>query len=182
MPELIRVRVEAFTEVIEGDIEADEISNLSVMSPLTNWEVANDAISRGRVLGNGIGGHFHAYNEYYGVTGFAEDYRFGTNAMGAHSLIIRVYSELGFLGLGAYLGFIFLGLREAARDRKPWLILGAIYLIGRMIKLGGFMEIGLPIFILAPFAFNQVFVSSPEISSKRRGPRPKIRASAVAQS
>lgn len=172
LPEAIRDRIGAFSEAVEGDSVAFEVTNLSVLSPLTNWEVAGDGFAKGRILGNGIGGHYHAYHEYYGLTSFADDYRFGTNAIGGHSLFIRTFSELGLLGLAAYLAVVVFGLREASRDLKPWLILAAIHLIGRMIKLGGFMEIGLPLFILAPFAFKQVFSSPLKAKPRRRGMQP----------
>jgi hypothetical protein len=181
LPDVIRDRLGAFTEAVEGEGAAYEVTNLSVLSPLTNWEVAGDGFAKGRILGNGIGGHYHAYHEYYGSTSFADDYRFGTNAIGGHSLFIRSFSELGLLGLTAYLGLVFLGLREASRDLKPWLILLAIHLIGRMIKLGGFMEIGLPLFILAPFAFNQVFATTAKARTRRRRARPLNRSPAIVQ-
>lgn len=181
LPDEIRKRIGDFSEAVEGDGASYEATNLSVLSPLTNWEVAGDGFARGRILGKGIGGHYHAYHEYYGLTSFADDYRFGTNAISGHSLFIRSFSEFGLLGLAAYLGLVFLGLREASRDLRPWLILLAIHLIGRMIKLGGFMEIGLPLFILAPFAFNQVFATTAKASTRRRRARPLNRATAIAQ-
>jgi hypothetical protein len=178
LPDPIRDRLGAFTEAVEGESAAHEVTNLSVLSPLTNWEVAGDGFAKGRILGNGIGGHYHAYHEYYGLSSFADDYRFGTNAIGGHSLFIRTFSELGLLGVAAYLGLVLLGLREASGDRRPWLIFAAIYLIGRMIKLGGFMEIGLPMFILAPFAFKQVFSSTLQAKPRRRGMQPVNRVPA----
>lgn len=141
-----------------GEIGSDlgQIYNLSVLSPLSNWEVAEDSVKMGRIFGNGLGGHFYAYMDHFRETAYSLRARFGTNAIGGHSLLIRAISEFGVVGLAVYFRWVFLGLSRVRDEHRIWWTLSAIYLIGRAIKLGGFFELGLPIFILAPFIFDRL--------------------------
>jgi hypothetical protein len=153
LPEEVKKRVEASEEVFVEGKEVHEIRNKSLLSPLSNWEVACASLGKGRLLGNGIGGHFHAYHEHFGTITFFDSKNFAVNAIGGHSLFIRMASELGLLGLGVYLYWIWKGAVMASRGACVWWTLSAVYFVGRGIKLGGFFEIGMPIFVLAPLVF-----------------------------
>jgi len=153
LPESIRDRIQALEEAADED-NVSRVTNLSVFSPLSNWEVAFETLRKGRWLGNGIGGHSFAYEEHFGTIGTLSKDRYGTNSIGAHSLFIRVFSELGLIGMGFYFFWIVRGGLAAVRERDIWWTLSAVYLVGRVVKLGGFFELGLPIFILAPLAFH----------------------------
>lgn len=173
LPEEIQERISA----IEGE-EATEargvadITNLSLFSILSNWEVAVDTLKQGRVLGNGFGGHADAYTAHYGDQMLLLDDRFGFNLIAGHSLFIRVFSEMGLLGLLLYLFWIWKGLRWANEPRRLWWTLSAIYLIGRIFKLGGYFEVGMPIFIVAPL----VYYGWKDVEPARRRIRARRRA------
>jgi hypothetical protein len=154
LPEILRDRIDASEDAIRSGSSMNEIRSLSVLSPLSNWEVAVATLQNGRILGNGIGGHTHAYLDHFRNSSFAADYRFGMNAVSAHCLLIRSFSELGIGGLLAYLVFFFRGIIRIGCPGAIWWTLLSIYLAGRALKLGGFFELGCPIFMLAPFAYS----------------------------
>ena len=122
-------------------------------------------IEKGRIFGNGFGGHYYAYFDYFRGFDFKFREHFGTNAIAGHSLFIRFVSEFGVPGLIGYVVWIFFGLSKARREDQIWWTLSAIYLFGRILKLGGLFELGLPIFLLAPLVFYQTGNSK---SRKRR--------------
>lgn len=153
LPQAMQEKFNAFADSTDSKAESGDIRNLSVLSPVSNWAVATDTIGRGRILGNGFGGHSFAYFEYFEGSGFSSVQAFGTNAIGGHSLFIRVVSEFGLLGFFTYIAFIIKGLLLVKSGRQIWWTLLAIVLVGRVVKLGGMFELGLPIFILVPIVF-----------------------------
>ena len=166
LPSGIQDRVAALNTVSVTDVNTGDADNMSVVSPISNWEVAIDSvIEKGRIFGNGFGGHYYAYFDYFRGFDFKFRQHFGINAIAGHSLFIRFVSEFGILGFLGYVGWIFFGLSKAHREDQIWWTLSAIYLFGRIIKLGGLFELGLPIFLLAPLVFYQIGKSN---SQKRR--------------
>ena len=154
LPEQFRERVDSLSEVAEGDVKAFKVQNLTVFSAATNLEVAFGSIAKGRLLGNGFGGHVSAYSEHVEEQGYQLDYREGTNAVSGHSLLIRVFSEFGVIGLLVYLFWMMKALRSRGDKHKQWWTLSGVYFFGRILKLGGYFEVGMPIFFLAPLIFN----------------------------
>lgn len=154
LPDIIRERVDALSEVAEGDTNAFNVQNLTVFSAATNLEVATSSVAKGRVLGNGFGGHVSAYSEHIAEQGYQLDYREGTNAVSGHSLVIRIFSEFGIAGILAYLFWILKSLRSRGDSQNPWWTMSGVYFFGRIFKLGGYFEVGMPLFFLAPLIFN----------------------------
>ena len=162
LPSVIQDRVSALNKVSVTDIDTGDMDNMSVVSPLSNWEVAIDSVvEKRRIFGNGFGGHYYAYFDYFRGFDFKFREYFGINAIAGHSLFIRSVSEFGILGFLGYIGWIFFGLSKARREDQVWWTLSAIYLFGRIIKLGGLFELGLPIFLLAPLVFYRIGKSNP---------------------
>jgi len=157
LPETVRDRIEATEQSMEKENTIDSTSNLTILSPLTNWKVAMDTMEKGRILGNGLGGHRDAYLNYYKGSAFSMRDRFETNSIGGHCLFIRSVSEFGLLGMVVYVWWLFKGLASAAKGSQIWWTLSAVYMVGRSIKLAGFFELGLPIFILAPLIFYRKY-------------------------
>jgi hypothetical protein len=158
LPRNIRMRIDAVKSFTEGEGELDDVRNLSLVSPLSNWMVAMDSLERGRLFGNGLGGHYYAYMDYFEGSLFSERKMFGINSVGGHSFLIRSISEFGLVGLAVYCGWVFIGFTKASTGERIWWTLSAVFLLGRAIKLGGLFDMGTPIFLLAPFIFDRVQV------------------------
>jgi hypothetical protein len=172
LPDLIRERVDALSDVAEGNTNAFEVRNLTVFSAATNLEVAVSSITKGRLLGNGFGGHVSAYSEHIADQGYQLDYREGTNAVSGHSLVIRILSEFGIAGLLAYLFWLLKGLRSRGDFKNPWWTMSGVYFFGRIFKLGGYFEVGMPLFFPAPLIFKEAPIKRrrPSIPTRRRPP------------
>lgn len=155
LPNIVQQKIAALSDSKFGEIASAGATNLSVLSPISNWEVAKDTILSGRLLGNGFGGHQSAYYEYFEGSTFSFNARFGINSIGGHSLFIRSVSEFGLFGLFIYAILILRGFFNAQKSIHIWTTLLAIFLVGRVVKLGGYFELGLPLFVLAPLVFNR---------------------------
>tara|TARA_B110000908_G_scaffold149064_1_gene182065 strand:+ start:743 stop:1963 length:1221 start_codon:yes stop_codon:yes gene_type:complete len=153
LPAEIATRIEASQSYSENGGELESQSNASVLSAASNWEVAKTTIQRGRILGNGFGGHSHAYHEILGDTSFANHINYGTNDISGHCLLIRCISEFGFLGIAFYVLWMMRGIKAIVSEQQIWWALSAVYLVGRMVKIGGFMDYGMPIYMMAPIIF-----------------------------
>lgn len=76
-----------------------EMLNLSSYSILSNLWVASQAPMR--MTGTGLGSHELNYERVYQ----SDDPKYGSNKTDAYSLLIRIYSEFGYLGLFLFLFF-----------------------------------------------------------------------------
>lgn len=128
----------------------EEIHGTS-LSFISNFEVAKYSLSKNPFFGVGIGGHEHAYYEYYRFKPFIGiDYYFGLNSRSAHSLLIRILSETGIIG---FIFYIFTLLRSVI-IKKDLLIYRAISLacishfVGKSLKLGSYIDYGTPVFFI----------------------------------
>lgn len=155
IPENVQQRIDALTSFMDDDVKkAHKVQNLSVKSMATNLEVAADTLLRGRWLGNGFGGHPGAYDEKYRFTQFIYEYRYGTNKLSAHSLGIRVISEFGILGIIFIFWWLSMASRSTGKVVQIWWILSGIYFVGRVFKLGSYVDNGCAIFFLAPLLYH----------------------------
>lgn len=92
---------ETFNGLSELDPTALELLNLSSYASLSNLWVASNAPSR--LFGTGLGTHEQNYFSLY-----KSDYEFyGLNAQEAYSLLTRVFSEFGFVGVVLMFLFLF---------------------------------------------------------------------------
>ncbi len=149
--ERARERIESLQMVSESTASYEH-GNLTVKSLFTNAAVAFNAISEGQLLGHGFGGHHYAYLEFFEGTDFEDDHHYGMNSISAHSLGIRLISEFGVLGILAvvwWLGRSFLRSGTRTATNQLW-AMSFIYFLGRCFKLGGIMDYGCPMFLLAP--------------------------------
>lgn len=71
-----------------------EMMNASTYATMTNLWVAINAPSR--IVGTGLGTHEYNYNETYKDNGY---YLYGLNKVDGYSLLTRLFSEFGILGL-----------------------------------------------------------------------------------
>ncbi|MDB4142972.1 hypothetical protein N9733_05875 [Akkermansiaceae bacterium] len=153
LPKDISSRIEASQTYSETGGALDKQNNSSVLSAASNWKVAKTTIERGRILGNGLGGNSYAYHEILGNTGFALHAHYGANDISGHCLLIRCISEFGIIGVIFYGFWMMRGIKAIVTEQQIWRALSAVYLVGRMVKIGGFMDYGMPVYMMAPIIF-----------------------------
>jgi hypothetical protein len=145
---------------IHSDAESWETNNLTVLSFATNFEVMATTLLDGRILGNGFCGHAIAYDRLFENTEFIDHRRYGINAPAAHCLLIRIISEFGVPGA------LILGLTlwhfVSNRRSDLWCMFFVMAMTGRSLKLGGWIDYGLPLFVL-----GAVYLQSRSADSKK---------------
>lgn len=90
-------------------------TNLTVLSLKSNLDVAVEAVNKNPLFGCGIGNHPNLYYRTFDHTIFADHPNYGMGSQGAHSLTIRVLSEMGLVGLFIFLITLF---RSYIRKKK----------------------------------------------------------------
>ena len=130
--------------------------NLTTFSFYSNLEVALSSLDRHFPFGAGMGNHYSEYQYFidYINSDFKSLRAVGINQESGHSLIIRVLSEFGFLGLLCvffYFLYVFIkifinGENKVSEDK---LIAYSCFstLLFRIFKLGGYIDYGLIIFV-----------------------------------
>ncbi len=159
-PDVIASRMTDMDSYIESDAEPWETNNLTVLSFVTNFEVMFKSFVDGRILGNGFCGHAIAYDRLYGGTEFVNHKRYGMNAPPAHCLLIRIFSEFGVPG-ALVLG---LAVWHFVTNRRAdlWCMFFIMSISGRALKLGSWIDYGLPLFVL-----GAVYLQSRPANSKK---------------
>ena len=89
---------DSFEAFSEFNIDYFETLNLSTYALFSNIYVALNAPTR--LFGTGLGTHDYSYDLVYQWSGYQY---WGQNKMDAYSLLIRIFSEFGYLGAGVLL-------------------------------------------------------------------------------
>jgi len=120
------------------------------LSFLSNLQVALNNVQINPLLGSGLGGHEETYYRYFNIAEFSRlDYLFGINAKSAHSLTIRVLSELGILGFILFLYNITKPLRISKSSvYYPIGIACFSHFLCKTLKLGNYFDLGTPFFLI----------------------------------
>jgi O-antigen ligase len=136
--------------------------NSTTLSLLSNFEVAKFTLSQNPLTGGGIGGHEEMYFRRFGNTSFSSNYYYGLNAKAAHSLSIRILSELGLIGSALYI-YVLVKNLVFSRDTAQYAIsIGCLsHFLCKSFKLGGYIDYGTPFFftilILNARAFRRLY-------------------------
>ena len=140
-------RYQSSKEILIGNNDITN-SNLTVLSFATNLEVALFSIKQNPIWGSGIGGHKTNYERYYENTAFAKSDYYGFNSIPAHSLFIRIISELGLVGILIYITFFFRVYVKKSDDIIHHIIFLAClsHFVVKFFKLGGYIDYGTPFF------------------------------------
>ncbi|MBL7736797.1 MAG: hypothetical protein JNL51_15165 [Chitinophagaceae bacterium] len=141
-----------------------KVKSGTTLSFLSNAEVARYTITKSPLLGSGLGGHEEMYYKFYSTQAFRMHYLFGLNAPSAHSLIIRVFSELGLAGGIFYLWFLMRNLiLRGERNHRMISIACLTHFLCKFLKLGGYFDYGTPF-----FAMMYIFNFHDYVKTKRR--------------
>lgn len=145
----IRETANAFSNLTPGDFE---MLNMSSYASLSNLWIAINA--PGRMFGTGIGTHPESYDRLY-----QSDYiYYGLNKEDAYSLLTRVFSEFGLLGVCALFAFVrFNYNRESLIN-----IASLYYIIASMFRGGHYTYNGLFFFFFLYYFTSKRNVSNSE--------------------
>lgn len=123
------------------------VENGTVFSFATNFELALHNLKETYGLGIGFGGHETMYNYYFDTSSWGDLYYIGLNMKSAHSLLVRVISELGIIGLMIYYR-IFKGSLSIKNMQYQMIAMAAVtHFISKAIKLGGYFDYGTLFFL-----------------------------------
>lgn len=176
------MRIADTQAVFRGDVNVlsrDVNANGTTVSLYSNLVVAEENLKNGNVFGSGLGGHEEMYHRHYKYTPFRYSWFYGLNAPSGHSLTIRVFSELGLVGLVLYI--ITLARSVILLDKGIYRSISLACLshfICKSFKLGGIIDYGTPFFfaiLLINFMrYKQNKKKLKEQNNERRAEKAKI--------
>ena len=151
-PKRITERIDSLT-LFSNTLEySDATTNLSVVSIMSNAEVALYSITKSPIFGAGMGGHEGMYEKYFENSNFKNHLRYKINNNSGHSLTIRIISEAGIIGFIAFLSFLFRSyipkksLNKSLNDFHIISLCCLSHFICKSFKLGGYFDYGTPFF------------------------------------
>jgi len=130
----------------DGDLY--EMQNLTTLSFVSHFNVAMESLKSTFGMGVGLGGHPVVYNKVFPVNMFTLNSAFGLNIQSAHSLVIRIISELGIPGISMLLAVVY---RVGKLPRQGACLIAYASLSHfavKSIKLGGYFDYGTMFFLI----------------------------------
>lgn len=135
--------------------------NTTTLSLYSNLEVAKYSVSKNPITGSGLGGHEVMYFRRFEGTAFQYNFNYGVNAKSAHSLSIRILSELGLVGSILYLFMIVKNLVVVRKGLYYAISLSCIsHFLCKTFKLGGYIDYGTPFFFTVMMLNARAFVAA----------------------
>lgn len=132
----------------------NKVTSATSISFLSNYEVAKYSIIKNPLLGSGMGGHEEMYYRYFRNLPFRRHYLFGLNAPSAHSLLIRILSEFGIVGITLYSWFLIKNLILKTTGYNRMISIACLtHFLCKFLKLGGYFDYGTPFFAMM-YIFN----------------------------
>lgn len=138
----------------------NDIENLTSFSFASNLQVALTNLQKTIGFGIGLGGHETMYNRFIGQTS-SFIWEEGINAASAHSLSIRIISELGIIGVSLFIFLIIKVLKMPHSEYKIIALASLSHFIVKSIKLGGYFDYGTMFFftlIIVALQLNKSFI------------------------
>lgn len=130
-------------DVISMDLNV----NGTTLSMFSNIDVTKDVLHQSPILGCGLGGHPDMYFRHFENSPFRYNYYFGLNANAAHSLTIRIFSELGYSGGAIYIFIWLKALFISKFNKNRSVILACLsHFFCKTLKLGSYIDFGTPFF------------------------------------
>lgn len=127
----------------------DKLTSGTPISFLSNYEVARYTINKSPIVGSGMGGHEEMYFRFFKNSLFSRHYLFGINAASAHSLILRILSEFGIVGIFFYGWFLLKHLLLNAKGYHRIISIACLtHFLCKFLKLGGYFDYGTPFFAM----------------------------------
>lgn len=174
--ENFNMRIVETQAVFKGDLNIlnrTVDANGTTISLYSNLMVARHNLETWNILGSGLGGHEETYHRFYEGSPFTFNYYYGLNAPSGHSLTIRVFSELGIVGLLLYIAVLVRRVILLDKGMFRSISLACLsHFVCKSFKLGGIIDYGTPFFLamlfinFAQYKFNnaKTLVSKPAIA------------------
>ena len=161
LPERILDRVNALIYYSYDPDYFEVETHGSVFSFASNLDVAKYSIKKSPIWGSGLGGHEGMYFKYYKNTSLELHPLYKINYNSAHSLTIRILSELGLLGIFLYILFFVKTYIKRSNNRMHHILWLSCFshFICKTFKLGGYFDYGTPfffVFIMVLFTVNKL--------------------------
>lgn len=138
-----------FVSYLDGDAGLNKITSGTTLSFLSNAEVMWAGIKKNPLFGVGLGGHEEMYDIYFQNSSFRYMRLYGLNAASAHSLLIRIISEFGLVGLIAYVYGLGKSLLLKANTYHRIISIACFsHFLSKAFKLGGYFDYGTPFFAM----------------------------------
>ena len=154
-----KIRVDAGLELnksFENDIQRD-IANTSTFTLYDNYIVTYNNFLENPLIGSGIGSHQYAFEKFSLTRRYSNLNVFANNSKDANSLLLRIISETGLLGLFFLIFILFSGIFIMNTLNNLEYIVSVsllLIIILSLIRQGNYFLNGLPlIFIL--FYYNR---------------------------
>lgn len=156
-----KLRVDAAVALWVYQDYAIENTNTSSFVLYNNYQIATKALEDHPIFGGGLGSHEVAYEKYSltnNMAAFKEGFAF--NKSDANSMLLRLISETGLLGVG----FIFLVLirgfvgRQQRDELIDYRIVGQatfVIIILYLLRQGNYLINGFPLFVII-YYYNKV--------------------------
>jgi hypothetical protein len=130
------------------DIRAEHGSSIVFYN---NFVVATENFQRNFLFGTGLGSHPVAF-EKYSITKDIETFGFANNTADANSMLLRILSEIGLIGIVAVILFLrrgYLGRDPANPDQEYWIVSCACLciIILYLLRQGHYFLNGFPLFV-----------------------------------
>jgi hypothetical protein len=149
--------------------------NSTTLSFYSNFEVAKFTLEKSPLLGSGLGGHEEMYYRRFANSAFQANYYYELNAKSAHSLSVRILSELGLVGSVLYLYTLVKSVLFARRGIYYAISLGCLsHFLCKFFKLGGYIDYGTPFFFTILILNAGASFASQTQKSAARKPRNSI--------
>jgi hypothetical protein len=121
--------------------------NSTTLSFYSNFEVAKYTLNQSPLFGSGLGGHEEMYYRRFANSPFQSNYYYGLNAKAAHSLSIRILSELGLIGAVLYVYTLVRSIIFSGKGIYYAISLSCIsHFLCKFFKLGGYIDYGTPFY------------------------------------
>ena len=151
-PKRITERIDSISLYSNTLSYLDGETNLSVLSFVSNLDVALYSITNNPLFGAGMGGHEGMYQNFFEYSSFRYHPWYEINNNSAHSLTIRILSEAGVIGFIAFLFFLFRSyipkksLNKSLNDFHIISLCCISHFLCKTFKLGGYFDYGTPFF------------------------------------
>jgi hypothetical protein len=156
--------------------------NGTTLSLFSNFEVAKYSLAQSPLLGSGLGGHEEMYYRRFAGSAFESNVFYGVNAKSAHSLSIRILSELGLVGSALYVYVLVKNMVMSRQGMYYAISLSCIsHFLCKSFKLGGYIDYGTPFFftilILNARSYLALHPQNNARAKKKKSPVPVHQAS-----
>lgn len=129
--------------ILSGSVNA----NGTTVSLYSNLMVALENIRNNPLFGSGLGGHEQTYYRLFANSDFRLNWHYGLNANSAHSLTIRIISELGLIGFVLYIITLIKNVFLFDNGVFRAISLACLsHFLCKTFKLAGFIDYGTPFF------------------------------------